>query len=206
MEVAGHSPVDDVAEVAFEDAHCFLLGVAAGAGVVVDFAGSWLASKLGDCHAVQAGVDATVAAAVEAVADGFAVTLGAGGWQRCCAVEPGETAGAGEASGVTDLDEQLGFDACGDSAQLVECGAGPSSQLLECCGGLAVLGVEVGDSVSQGQLIGYSGNTGHTTMPHLHFAVYRATEWGNTQSIPIRFRSADGIIDRPRRGARYGAF
>ena len=63
--------------------------------------------------------------------------------------------------------------------------------------------VEIGDSVSQGQLIGYSGNTGHTTMPHLHFAVYRATDWGNTQSIPVRFQSADGIIKRPRRGARY---
>ena len=63
--------------------------------------------------------------------------------------------------------------------------------------------VDVGDSVSQGQLIGYSGNTGHTTMPHLHFAVYRATSWGNTQSIPVRFRSADGIINRPQRGARY---
>ncbi len=62
---------------------------------------------------------------------------------------------------------------------------------------------EVGDSVSQGQLIGYSGNTGHTTMPHLHFAVYRATDWGNTQSIPVRFQAADGIINRPRRGARY---
>jgi murein DD-endopeptidase MepM/ murein hydrolase activator NlpD len=65
--------------------------------------------------------------------------------------------------------------------------------------------VEIGDSVTQGQLIGYSGDTGHTTMPHLHFAVYRATSWGNTQSIPVRFESADGIIDRPRRGARYQA-
>lgn len=65
--------------------------------------------------------------------------------------------------------------------------------------------VSVGDSVSQGQKIGYSGNTGHTTMPHLHFAVYRATDWGNTQSIPVRFRSADGIISRPRRGGRYQA-
>jgi murein DD-endopeptidase MepM/ murein hydrolase activator NlpD len=65
--------------------------------------------------------------------------------------------------------------------------------------------VDVGDSVTQGQVIGYSGNTGHTTMPHLHFAVYRATSWGNTQSIPVRFQSADGIIDRPRRGARYQA-
>jgi murein DD-endopeptidase MepM/ murein hydrolase activator NlpD len=65
--------------------------------------------------------------------------------------------------------------------------------------------VNVGDSVARGQRIAYSGNTGHTTMPHLHFAVYRATEWGNTQSIPVRFQSADGIIDRPRRGARYQA-
>lgn len=65
--------------------------------------------------------------------------------------------------------------------------------------------VEVGDTVMRGQIIGYSGNTGHTTMPHLHFAVYRATTWGNTQSIPVRFQGVEGIIDRPRRGARYEA-
>ncbi len=65
--------------------------------------------------------------------------------------------------------------------------------------------VEVGDSVAIGQHIGYSGNTGHTTMPHLHFAVYRATDWGNTQSIPVLFQSARGTIARPRRGARYQA-
>ncbi|MEO1246037.1 MAG: M23 family metallopeptidase [Pseudomonadota bacterium] len=63
--------------------------------------------------------------------------------------------------------------------------------------------VEVGDSVAQGQKIGLSGNTGHTTMPHLHFAVYRASVWGNTQSIPVRFQSSGGVVDRPRRGARY---
>lgn len=65
--------------------------------------------------------------------------------------------------------------------------------------------VSVGDSVARGQKIGLSGNTGHTTMPHLHFAVYRATEWGNTQSIPVRFQSSEGIISRPRRGAFYHA-
>lgn len=65
--------------------------------------------------------------------------------------------------------------------------------------------VEVGDSVRQGDKIAWSGNTGHTTMPHLHFAVYRATDWGLTQSIAVRFQSADGIITRPRRGARYQA-
>lgn len=63
--------------------------------------------------------------------------------------------------------------------------------------------VYVGDSVAQGQKIGYSGNTGHTTMPHLHFAVYCTVGWGRTQSIPVRFQTSDGIIERPRRGARY---
>lgn len=65
--------------------------------------------------------------------------------------------------------------------------------------------VEVGQRVAAGQHIGYSGNTGHTTMPHLHFAVYRAHTWGRTQSIPVRFLTHDGEITRPRRGARYTA-
>lgn len=65
--------------------------------------------------------------------------------------------------------------------------------------------VDAGDRVYQGQKIGYSGNTGHTTMPHLHFAVYRATSGGNTQSIPVRFQGVDGIITRLRRGGRYRA-
>lgn len=65
--------------------------------------------------------------------------------------------------------------------------------------------VELGDRVTAGQKIALSGNTGHTTTPHLHFAVYRAAEWGTTQSVPVRFASAEGIVERPRRGARYRA-
>ncbi len=65
--------------------------------------------------------------------------------------------------------------------------------------------VKVGDNVVRGQKIGLSGNTGYSTTPHLHFAVYRASEWGGVQSIPVRFQSAEGIITRPRRGAAYQA-
>ena len=65
--------------------------------------------------------------------------------------------------------------------------------------------VEVGDQVIAGQKIGLSGNTGHTALPHLHFAVYRATRGARSQSIPISFISADGIVYQPRRGHRYRA-
>jgi murein DD-endopeptidase MepM/ murein hydrolase activator NlpD len=65
--------------------------------------------------------------------------------------------------------------------------------------------VEVGDSVVAGQKIGLSGNTGHTTMPHLHFAVYRATRGGLPQSVPINFASTDGVIYSPRQGRHYVA-
>jgi len=65
--------------------------------------------------------------------------------------------------------------------------------------------IDVGDHIIAGQKIALSGNTGHTTMPHLHFAVYRAAAWGNTQSIPVRFLSSAGVVERPRRGGRYQA-
>ena len=47
--------------------------------------------------------------------------------------------------------------------------------------------VEVGDMIKVGQHIGYSGNTGFSSLPHLHFGVYRPLAEGNFESIKFRF-------------------
>lgn len=65
--------------------------------------------------------------------------------------------------------------------------------------------VEPGDSVARGELIGRSGNTGYSMSPHLHFAVYRETADGDSQSVPIRFQSAAGNVIRLRSGGIHQA-
>jgi len=53
--------------------------------------------------------------------------------------------------------------------------------------------VQVGDSVRQGQVIGFSGSTGFSAFPHLHFEVTEGPRKAVRQ-VPVRFHTNRGSV------------
>jgi murein DD-endopeptidase MepM/ murein hydrolase activator NlpD len=85
------------------------------------------------------------------------------------------SAASGVVAGVANTDSVKGCYSYGKWIMVKH-----SNGLSTLYGHLSVQSVSTGQTVSRGQILGYSGNTGYSTGPHLHFGVYA------TQGVVIK--------------------
>jgi murein DD-endopeptidase MepM/ murein hydrolase activator NlpD len=65
--------------------------------------------------------------------------------------------------------------------------------------------LKVGQHVEAGDLVGLSGNTGHSTGPHLHFSVFKAKDGKHRQTIPVHYKTAEAWSATLQEGKSYKA-
>jgi murein DD-endopeptidase MepM/ murein hydrolase activator NlpD len=63
--------------------------------------------------------------------------------------------------------------------------------------------VRLGQKIREGDLLGYSGNTGYTDRPHLHFVVFYNIDGKTRRNVPVLFRTKDGRDDPLEEGKTY---
>src|SRR6478672_4372140 len=63
--------------------------------------------------------------------------------------------------------------------------------------------VKLGDEVTTGQPVGFSGQTGFASKPHLHFEVFQAIDGKKKLSLPFRLKTDHGTFTEFVRGQAY---
>ncbi len=110
--------------------------------------------------------------------------------EEILAARPGVVARVSDGFTKPTLDPSLGYRKNG---VLVLHEDGTYAQYLHLNPGVPVA---EGDAVGKGDLIGYSGHTGYSLSPHLHFAVLRRGPGGRRESLPIRFGGGTGFVPK----------